>query len=334
MCSCSGNCNCNSSTIPRGPQGLPGPTGPQGIQGIQGLPGNDGTPGINGKNAYTLTADVVDQPDFGDTAYFEVSDTSWMSVNQIIFVGNPTGTSNIGGYYKVTSITSSFNFTAERLDWSIPGVTYVSTGGTITAPAIVQSSGTIGATGPAAVQRIINDQLADGIGVTASLDVNITQLNLNGEFITFNVVWSTAEASDILNSIYFRLNNVTSPSLFYASSQDFSNAGLQNALIKYDRDPNLNPTGYPNDQELNSIRGDFKITRTSSSTVRVIATIYGHNSNQQNFGISTHPQKIWTMTSNRNVGDASNFTINIIATGDGENVVQMYDILKYSTPNI
>lgn len=30
MCSCSGNCNCNSATIPRGPQGIPGPQGDDG----------------------------------------------------------------------------------------------------------------------------------------------------------------------------------------------------------------------------------------------------------------------------------------------------------------
>jgi hypothetical protein len=40
MCSCSGSCNCNSTTIPRGPQGVPGPTG------APGLPGANGTPGI------------------------------------------------------------------------------------------------------------------------------------------------------------------------------------------------------------------------------------------------------------------------------------------------
>jgi hypothetical protein len=44
MCSCSGNCNCNSSTIPRGPQGIPGPQGLQGLPGADGQDGQDGTP--------------------------------------------------------------------------------------------------------------------------------------------------------------------------------------------------------------------------------------------------------------------------------------------------
>jgi hypothetical protein len=34
MCSCSGSCNCNSTTIPRGPQGLPGTNGTNGDDGI------------------------------------------------------------------------------------------------------------------------------------------------------------------------------------------------------------------------------------------------------------------------------------------------------------
>lgn len=48
MCSCSGNCNCNSTTIPRGPQGPVGPIGPQGPAGPQGLQGSQGIQGIQG----------------------------------------------------------------------------------------------------------------------------------------------------------------------------------------------------------------------------------------------------------------------------------------------
>jgi hypothetical protein len=44
MCSCSGNCNCNSTTIPRGPQGPTGSIGPQGLPGADGQDGQDGTP--------------------------------------------------------------------------------------------------------------------------------------------------------------------------------------------------------------------------------------------------------------------------------------------------
>jgi hypothetical protein len=86
MCSCSGNCNCNSTTIPRGPAGPQGPSGsisvgevtslpfgseptvtnsgttssaifnfgiPEGEQGIQGETGEQGVQGIPGVNGIT-----------------------------------------------------------------------------------------------------------------------------------------------------------------------------------------------------------------------------------------------------------------------------------------
>lgn len=42
MCTCLGSCNCNSTTIPKGPQGATGATGPQGIQGLPGENGDNG----------------------------------------------------------------------------------------------------------------------------------------------------------------------------------------------------------------------------------------------------------------------------------------------------
>lgn len=152
MCSCSGNCNCNSTTIPRGPQGPPGPQGDQGIQGEQGLPGQDGTDGsngINGKNAYTLTAEEFAQPAVNSTVTFEVDDVSWISLNQIVFVGRVNSTIDVGGYYLVTAknpVTFP-TITLRRLDWTIPGVSFVSTGNIVPGGSLVQASGTIGATG-------------------------------------------------------------------------------------------------------------------------------------------------------------------------------------------
>jgi hypothetical protein len=177
MCSCSGNCNCNSTTIPRGPQG---PTGAAGIAatiavgdvtalpsgstptitnsgtssaatfnfGIPaGAPGTNGTNGINGKNSYTLTEDVFQQPSDGSTELVQVTDYSWISLNQIIFIGNVSSTSNIGGYYQVTAKTSPDLITVKKLDWTIPGVTFVPALSNVPGGSLVQSSGTIGATG-------------------------------------------------------------------------------------------------------------------------------------------------------------------------------------------
>jgi hypothetical protein len=58
MCSCSGSCNCNSTTIPRGPAGPQGPTGPQGPVG------NNGNNGITP----TITVGDVTTVPFGDSA--------------------------------------------------------------------------------------------------------------------------------------------------------------------------------------------------------------------------------------------------------------------------
>jgi hypothetical protein len=58
MCSCSGSCNCNSTTIPRGPQGVPGPTGPTGATG---------STGTNGVTPTITIGDVITVP-FGDPA--------------------------------------------------------------------------------------------------------------------------------------------------------------------------------------------------------------------------------------------------------------------------
>jgi len=56
MCSCSGSCNCNSTTIPRGPQG---PAGPQGLNGTIWLNGSgDPSPSDGLNNDYWLDTDT------------------------------------------------------------------------------------------------------------------------------------------------------------------------------------------------------------------------------------------------------------------------------------
>lgn len=54
MCSCSGSCNCNSTTIPRGPQGLPGPKGDKGDPGTNGSTGSQGPVGPVGPEGPVL----------------------------------------------------------------------------------------------------------------------------------------------------------------------------------------------------------------------------------------------------------------------------------------
>jgi len=65
MCSCSGSCNCNSTTIPRGPQGLPGqqgPIGPQGLPGNAGATGPAGPTIPGGKIISDVSSGIVNSP--------------------------------------------------------------------------------------------------------------------------------------------------------------------------------------------------------------------------------------------------------------------------------
>jgi hypothetical protein len=65
MCSCSGSCNCNSTTIPRGPQGVPGPTGDKGDKGDTGAAGGAGSPGTAA--TINVVPEIITVP-FGDPA--------------------------------------------------------------------------------------------------------------------------------------------------------------------------------------------------------------------------------------------------------------------------
>jgi hypothetical protein len=143
MCSCSGSCNCNSTTIPKGPAG---PVGPQGLKGDKGVDGINGLAGSNGINAYTtLTVGFV-QPFINNPVDVSVVNNSWVTIDQIIYIP-------FGGYYRVSNITNTpGNITIQliNLGWSIPNVTFATNGQFVgTAGTVVSSSGTIGARGAA-----------------------------------------------------------------------------------------------------------------------------------------------------------------------------------------
>ena len=173
MCSCSGNCNCNSSTIPRGPQGPQGPAATITVGNVTALPSGDaptvtntgtsgaatfnfgipaGAPGTNGAtgnpgvNAYTtLTAPFL-QPNINSTIVISVVNSSWVAIDQIIFIG-PTTFINAGGYYRVINIPTLTSIEIIRLDWTIPGITFRAFNTIVGATGtLVTTSGTIGAT--------------------------------------------------------------------------------------------------------------------------------------------------------------------------------------------
>ena len=176
MCSCSGNCNCNSSTIPRGPSGPQGPVGPAGTNGTaatitvgdvtSGTPASvtnsgtssaaifdfvipPGSSGNNGINAYSQVNTTFTQPADNDSRLISVQNNTWMAPGQIIYIG-PGDTSNPGGYYKVNFLIggSITQVNVTKLDWIDPNTTFVPPAGSVEQGSIVVSAGIKGSNGP------------------------------------------------------------------------------------------------------------------------------------------------------------------------------------------
>ena len=203
MCSCSGNCNCNSTTIPRGPQGQTGAAGAAAtiaVGNVTALPsgstptitnsgtssvatfnfgipaGAPGTNGDDGLNAFTtLTAPFL-QPNINSTIVISVVNSSWVAIDQIIFIG-PTTFINAGGYYRVIDIPTLTSIEIIRLDWTIPGITFRAFNTIVGATGtLVTTSGTIGATGATGANgsgitiiKSITNTIPGGFGVVNSL---------------------------------------------------------------------------------------------------------------------------------------------------------------------
>ena len=324
MCSCSGNCNCNSSTIPRGPQGNPGtaatiavgqvtplPSGstptvtnsgssnaatfnfgiPAGANGTNGAPGTPGTPGINGKNSYTLTEDVFQQPSDGSTELVQVTDYSWISLNQIIFIGNISGTSNIGGYYQVTAKTSPDLITVKKLNWTIPGVTFVPALSNVPGGSLVQSSGTIGATSNE-INKVLDESSEDALSFTTNATIN------NHNWLITNSILTDSQDTVCFEFIiepYSGNGNFSSVQIFIGGIQvsRFTDSGATLAAeIKFDTDPTTTtPTGYVSSadpalsEDITLIKGVAKITRRSEFTGTYDITYHMYNNYvQSKFG--------------------------------------------------
>lgn len=171
MCSCSGSCNCNSTTIPRGPQGAPGPIGDAAtitVGNVAALPAGStptitnggsssaavfnfgipaGTTGTAGINAFTTLTDDFVQPAVDDNNTINVLNSQWMAIDEIIYIGPaPSGLpTNAGGFYRVFAIPNSLQVTVINLGWTIPGITFVAPASIVGAVGtIVTPSGTIG----------------------------------------------------------------------------------------------------------------------------------------------------------------------------------------------
>jgi hypothetical protein len=329
MCSCSGSCNCNSTTIPRGPQGAPGP---KGDKGDTGTTGGVGAKGDNGLNAFTtLTASFI-QPAPNFTVTINVVNSSWVAIDEIIFIG-PGASTDAGGFYKVVDAPVSTVIDVMRMDWVIPGVNFEATSQSVgDVNTIVTPSGTIGAPAVSSVERIKADVFSNpGSGFNALITVPFNELDANGKIITFTIESSTEDNTGVFNATGFSISDgVTTTSLFSISSAG-PNFGIDPAKIKFDRLPTLSPSGYASNEFINYVKADVKITRITSSSGRIEATIYGYNKETQAlFGLSQFTQKIWRLDSGFIY--PTNFTIVSSTSDDGSGgSTGMINILRYNT---
>ena len=188
MCSCSGSCNCNSTTIPKGPAG---PIGPQGIQGPAGKSGINGLPGNNGKNSFTTLINPFNQPQNVDGlansfVTIDVVDSTWAAINQVIYISYDAN--NIGGYYRVVSKPTSVTLYITRLSWVIPGVVFVFPNATVSNNSSVVPAGTKGVDGTNGVPGANG---RTGINAFSPLTTFFVQpdINTNVTINTPNTAW-------------------------------------------------------------------------------------------------------------------------------------------------
>ena len=325
MCSCSGSCNCNSTTIPKGPTG---PQGPKGDKGDTGDTGSTGNVGPQGVNAFSPLTSGFTQPDFSTPINIDATPTSWMGIKQIVYISSNT---TIGGFYQINSKTGT-TVNVTRLDWSSPNVTFITTGSLVPSTSYIIPSGTIGPAGYTSIERIKADVYDNpGTGFNALINVPFDELDADGKIITFTITSSTEDSSGVFAATGFSISDgVTTTSLFNLGSTA-PNYGILPAKIKFDRNPALSPSGYESNQYINFVKADIKISRISSSSATIEGVIYGYNvETQDTFGLARFPQKIWHL--NTGFSYPEDFTIISSTSDDGSGgSTGMTNILRYNT---
>jgi|694.fasta_scaffold21078_9 microcystin-dependent protein len=109
MCSCTGSCDCNSITVPRGPQGEKGDTGSQGIQGIQGPIGLTGSIGPQGPSGVVNVEAPVTNTGTPTSAIIGVD------INELVTLIN---TSNAGVGFIPTGAIVAFSALTPPTGWA------------------------------------------------------------------------------------------------------------------------------------------------------------------------------------------------------------------------
>jgi hypothetical protein len=94
---------------PQGPTGPTGSQGPQGIQGPTGATGNTGATGPGGPtgpqgaNAYTTTVSGFTVPNVGATTTVTLTDASWVTIGQMLYLSTAGGSASAAGGLQVTA---------------------------------------------------------------------------------------------------------------------------------------------------------------------------------------------------------------------------------------
>lgn len=266
MCSCSGSCNCNSTTIPKGPQGNPGTNGTNGTNGgigPQGPIGFTGAVGPNGKNAFTTLTDDFVQPAINGNIDIPVVDSTWVAIGSIIFIES-NDLVGAGGYYRVINVNSLISVLVKNLGWTIPGVSIVppgyAAGGNGT---LVVAAGTIGATGNAGADgiSIIDTKwgIYSGIGGSADLKTSILVPSTGGYM---------PEDGDTLDvQTVLTINTTTTQSFgFYIAISPVDSSATTSLAATY-----LDGAIVVEAGDYRTLHVNTKITRISSTTFRAKA---------------------------------------------------------------
>jgi len=108
MCSCTGSCDCNSITVPRGPQGEKGNTGDIGLTGLQGPIGLTGPVGLQGPSGVVNVEAPVTNTGTPTSAIIGVD------IDELVNIIN---TSNTGGGFVPTGAIIGFGASVAPAGW-------------------------------------------------------------------------------------------------------------------------------------------------------------------------------------------------------------------------